>query len=61
MSSHQDALQFDRRKFLTGSSMAMAAVATSSLLGTNGFAWEQPAAAETVEVKTAYGQATRCA
>ena len=56
MPSHQNALQLDRRKFLTSSSMVMAAVATSSLLGTDGFAWEQPAAAETVEVKTAYGR-----
>jgi para-nitrobenzyl esterase len=56
MSSHQNTLLLDRRKFLTGSSMAMAGVATSSLLSTNGFAWEQPAAAETVEVKTACGR-----
>ena len=56
MPSHQSALLLDRRKFLTGSSVMMAAVAGSSLVGTSKFTWARPAAGDTVEVKTAYGR-----
>jgi para-nitrobenzyl esterase len=50
------ALLLDRRKFLSGSSMAMAAVAGNWLPDGNKFAWAPSATVETVEAKTAYGR-----
>ena len=56
MSSRQETMLFDRRKFLTHSSMALAGVAGCSLVGGRGLTWALPTAVETVEVKTAYGR-----
>jgi para-nitrobenzyl esterase len=49
-------LLLDRRRFLSGSSMAVAGVAGSWLLDANKFAWASSAKVETVEAKTAYGR-----
>jgi para-nitrobenzyl esterase len=56
MPSRQETMLFDRRKFLTDSSMVLAAIAGGSLVGASGIAWTLPTTAETVEVKTAYGR-----
>lgn len=56
MQSRPKTTLFDRRKFLTDSSMALAALASSSLVGASGIAWGLPEAAEAVKVKTAYGR-----
>ena len=56
MSSISDPRLVCRRKFLADSSMALAAIAGSSLVGASRIAWGLPDAAETVEVKTAYGR-----
>src|SRR5436189_390362 len=56
MPSHHNKYLLDRRKFLGDSSMALAAIAGSSLVGASRLAWALPATAETVEVKTAYGR-----
>ena len=56
MPSNQNKLLLDRRKFLSNSSMGLAAVAISSVPGSTSFAWTRPATTETVEVKTAYGR-----
>jgi para-nitrobenzyl esterase len=56
MSSNEKTLLLDRRKFLTQSSMAVAAIAGSSMVGASRIAWAQPAKTETVEVKTACGR-----
>jgi para-nitrobenzyl esterase len=56
MSSNHETLKFDRRTFLTQSSMTLAAVAGSSILGASKISWAQDAKIETVEVKTAYGR-----
>ena len=55
MSSDSDPLLIGRRKFLTNSSIALAAVAGSSVIGTTKFVWGRPTPTETVNVKTAYG------
>ena len=54
--SGQETPILDRRRFLTDSSMALAAIAGSALAGASSSAWAQPTATETVEVKTAYGR-----
>jgi para-nitrobenzyl esterase len=56
MPTNHNKFLLDRRKFLFDSSMALAAVTGSSLVGASGLAWALPAIAETVEVKTAYGR-----
>jgi len=56
MPSNHNKFRLDRRKFLGDSSMALAAIAGSSLVGASRLAWALPATAETVEVKTAYGR-----
>ena len=56
MPSQPRTMVSDRRKFLTDSSMALAAVAGSSLVGASSLAWALPETAESVEVKTAYGR-----
>ena len=56
MPSREEIMLFDRRKFLTDSSMALAAIASGSLVGASGLAWALPTTVETVEVKTAYGR-----
>ncbi len=55
MPSDQKDLLLDRRKFLTNSSIALAAIAGSSVIASSS-AWAQAATPETVEVKTAYGR-----
>src|SRR5437667_3157506 len=55
MQISQRKMLVDRRKFLVDSSIALAALASSSAIGAGKFAWAQ-AAPETVEVKTAYGR-----
>ncbi len=56
MPSDPSGLLIDRRRFLTNGSMALATIAGSSLVGYDRFASAAPAAAETIEVKTAYGR-----
>src|SRR5438132_10426073 len=56
MPCDENRLLLDRRKFLTNGSMALAAIASSSLGSASGLAGGLPATAETVEVKTAYGR-----
>lgn len=56
MLSDQNPLSLDRRRFLTDTSMALAAIAGSSLVSPGRLAWARQATAETVEVKTAYGR-----
>jgi len=56
MPSDQEAARVDRRVFLTESAMALGAIAGSAMIGASGSAWAQPALAETVEAKTAYGR-----
>lgn len=56
MTFRQKTTLMDRRSFLTHTSMAIAAIAGSSLFGTSGYASSQNNAGETVEVKTAYGR-----
>jgi len=56
MPTNDNKFLLDRRKFLADSSMALAAIACSSLAGGSTLAWALPATAETVEVKTAYGR-----
>jgi hypothetical protein len=56
MPSQQNKFFLDRRKFLSSSSTALAAIACSSMVGTSRFAWAQSASTETVEAKTAYGR-----
>jgi para-nitrobenzyl esterase len=56
MLSRQETARFDRRKFLTDSSIALAAIAGSSLVGAGRLAWARAETAETVEIKTAYGR-----
>src|SRR5207302_699288 len=46
---------FSRRKFISNSSIGLAAAASASLLAGK-VAWARPATDETVEVKTAYGR-----
>jgi len=45
----------NRRKFLTDSSIGLAAIAATSAISSSRLAWAQPSTEETVEVKTAYG------
>ena len=52
--SYQKRLLLKRRQFLTDTSVALAAVAGSSVLGAS--TWAQETTTETVEVKTAYGR-----
>jgi para-nitrobenzyl esterase len=54
--STQDKILVARRKFLTDSSMALAAVTGSSLAGAGSFVWAQAPPTESVEVNTAYGR-----
>jgi para-nitrobenzyl esterase len=54
-SNHKPPL-LERRTFLSGSSIAIATIAGSSLFGASKCAWARPATAQTVEVKTAYGR-----
>jgi para-nitrobenzyl esterase len=56
MSHDFNALRIHRRKFLSNSSIALAALAGSSVTGATRFAWSQPAPTDTIEVKTAYGR-----
>src|SRR3954452_16997837 len=56
MPSDRDYPLLDRRRFLTNSSMALAAIAGRSVLGSTELVWGRPAATETVEVETAYGR-----
>src|SRR5580658_6143898 len=56
MSSNSNPFLMDRRKFLTNTSLALAAMAGNSVSGKAKFAWGQRAAAEMVDVKTAYGR-----
>ena len=56
MSLKQSNAFTDRRSFVAYSSMALAAMAGSSVFGTTCYAWNQSEAEETVEVKTAYGR-----
>lgn len=56
MTLKQSSAQMNRRSFLGRSSLALAAIAGSSVLGTRCYAWRQGEAGETVEVKTAYGR-----
>src|SRR5438034_9341180 len=56
MPCDENRLLLDRRKFLSKGSMALAAIASSSLGSASGLAGGLPATAETVEVKTAYGR-----
>jgi para-nitrobenzyl esterase len=49
-------LLMNRRRFLSNSSMALATIAGSSVIGATKFAWSRPVPPETVEVKTAYGR-----
>ena len=55
MQISQRRMLVDRRKFLVDGSIALAALAGSSAMGTGKLAWAQ-IASETVEVKTAYGR-----
>jgi para-nitrobenzyl esterase len=54
--SDQNNLLLDRRKFLSDTSLALAAIAGSSLVGAGMFAYARPTTTETVEVKSAYGR-----
>ena len=56
MPSDRDFPLLDRRRFLSNSSMALVAVAGSSVLASSERIWGRPAATETVEVQTAYGR-----
>ena len=56
MPSDRDFLLLDRRRFLTNSSMALVAIAGSSVLASSERIWGRPAPTETVEVQTAYGR-----
>jgi hypothetical protein len=56
MPSNSNPFLMDRRKFLTHTSLALAAMAGNSVSGTAKFAWGQRAATQMVEVKTAYGR-----
>jgi len=56
MPSGPDKILLARRKFLTDTSLTLAAITGSSLAGANTLAWGQGAATESVEVKTAYGR-----
>lgn len=55
MPSDRDCL-LNRRKFLTDSSMALAAIAGTSVAGAGRFAWAGPATTEIIEVEIAYGR-----
>lgn len=55
MPSEENSALLDRRTFLSGLSLTLAAFASSSVVRGR-FAYAQPAITETVEVKTAYGR-----
>lgn len=55
MPSDRDCL-LNRRKFLTDSSMALAAIAGTSVAAAGRFAWAGPATTEIIEVEIAYGR-----
>ena len=56
MQSERNHLLLSRRKFLTDSSIALAAFASSSVIGASRFASAGSATTEIVEVETAYGR-----
>jgi hypothetical protein len=56
MQSERNHLLLSRRKFLTDSSIALAAFASSSVVGASRFASAGSATTEIVEVETAYGR-----
>lgn len=56
MQSERNHVLLRRRKFLTDSSMALVAIAGSSVVGARRFAWAESTTTETVEVETAYGR-----
>jgi para-nitrobenzyl esterase len=56
MPLRKNGLLMNRRRFLANTSMALATVAGSSVIGASRRAWGRPTAEEIVTVKTAYGQ-----